>query len=143
MNGGRVFLDTNVLVYAYDSSASSKHVKARQAVEELWNEERGLLSTQVLQEFFVQVTRKIPKPLEPRQAKVIVRDLLTWEVVVNDGNLILSAIELQLAHNFSFWDSMIIEAALRGGADLLFSEDLSHGQKIGPLTVVNPFREAR
>lgn len=139
MPDDKVFADTNILIYAYDLSAGEKHKIAKGIVMDLWDSGLGLLSTQVLQEFFVTVTQKIPKPLNVKAAQGIVRDFLKWDVVVNNGESILEAIEIQKQHGFSFWDSMIIEAAIRGGAAILLTEDLSHGQVINDLKIKNPF----
>jgi len=94
MKGDKTFLDTNVIIYAYDASAGRKHEIAKQIVMDLWASGLGVVSTQVLQEFFVNVTRKIPKPLDVTLAKDIVADFLKWTVVVNDGESILGAIEI-------------------------------------------------
>lgn len=140
MTEGKIFLDTNVLIYAHDTSAGRKYEIARETVLDLWNRGQGLLSTQVLQEFFFSVTRKIPRPLEVRVAREIVEDLLKWEVVVNSGDSILAAIEIHSRYKYSFWDALIIQAAIQGGAILLLSEDLSDGQTIQRVKIKNPFR---
>ena len=136
----KVFLDTNIIIYAYDVSAKEKHEQARKLLVDLWDSGRGVLSTQVLQEFFVSVTQKIPQPLTLNMAKDIVSDLLRWEIVVNDGDSILEAMELHSRHKYSFWDSLIIQAAIKSGASLLLSEDLSGGQTIHGVTIKNPFK---
>jgi predicted nucleic acid-binding protein len=97
------------------------------------------LSTQVLQEFFVSVTRKIPNPIKEHHATNIVRDFLRWELVVNDGNSILEAASLVSRYHFSFWDCLIIQAALKTGCSILLSEDLSDGQWIESTRIRNPF----
>lgn len=130
MRGDRVFLDTNILVYAHDVSAMHRHEVSKSIMFELWEDRRGILSTQVLQEFFYSVTKKIVHPLDIKTAKEIMEFLLNWDVVVNNGNAILSAIEIHQKYKYSFWDSMIIESAIKGGATLLLSEDLSDGQII-------------
>ena len=139
MSGDKTFLDTNIVIYAYDASAGLKHEIARQIMTELWTSGNGILSTQVLQEFYVNVTRKIPKPLDLDLAGQIVADLLKWDVVVNGGDSILDAIDIQKRHNFSFWDAMIISSAVTGGAATLLSEDLTDGQIIGGVAIRNPF----
>ncbi len=139
MPDSRVFLDTNILIYAYDVSAKEKREKARDIVLALWDSGLGVLSTQVLQEFFVMATQKIPSPLDIKAAKEIVDDLLRWDIVVNDGDIILRAIDLHERHKFSFWDAMIVEAAVRGGAKVLLSEDLSHGRIVNGIKIKNPF----
>jgi predicted nucleic acid-binding protein len=139
MSDKKIFVDTNILVYAYDTSARKKHEIARDIIVGLWDSGLGVVSTQVLQEFFVLATRKIPTPLDGKTAKEIIADLLKWTVVVNDGDSILKAIAIHVKSKFSFWDALIIESAARGGADTLLSEDLSHGQVIYGVSVYNPF----
>ena len=139
MRGDKVFLDTNIIIYAYDVSAKKKQEIAKKIMIDLWDSGLGLISTQVLQEFFINVTRKIPKPLDVNLAKEIVEDLLKWDIVVNDGESILEAIEIHLQHKYSFWDSMIIQAAIRSGAALLLTEDLPDGKIIHGVTIKNPF----
>lgn len=140
MRGDKIFIDTNILIYAYDISAGKKHEISKNIIIDLWDKGNGILSTQVLQEFFVAVTKKISKPLNVRTAKEIVNDLLKWDVVVNDGDSILGAIDIHENYQYSFWDSMIIYSALTSGADLLFSEDLADGQVIKGMKIVNPFK---
>ena len=139
MKGDKIFLDTNILIYAYDISAGVKHVTAVRVLSELWDSGRGVLSTQVLQEFFVSVTRKIPNPINEQHAINIVRDFLRWELVVNDGDSILEAASLVSRYRFSFWDCLIIQAALKSGCNILLSEDLSDSQVIESLQIRNPF----
>jgi predicted nucleic acid-binding protein len=139
MKGDKIFVDTNILIYAYDISAGVKHVTAVRILSELWESGRGVLSTQVLQEFFVSVTRKIPNPINEQHAINIVRDFLRWELVVNDGDSILEAASLVSRYRFSFWDCLIIQAALKCGCNILLSEDLSDSQVIESLQIRNPF----
>ncbi len=136
---GKTFVDTNVLVYAYDRSHAGKNETARSLVADLWASGLGVLSTQVLQEFFVTVTAKVPRPLKIEKAREIVRDLLRWEVVVNDAESLVGAADLQKRYGYSFWDSLIIRAAVEAGADILVTEDLAAGQTIGGVTIRNPF----
>ena len=139
MKGDKIFVDTNILIYAYDISAADKHITAVRILSELWDSRRGVLSTQVLQEFFVSATRKIPKPINEHDATKIVRDFLRWELVVNDGDSILEAASLVSRYHFSFWDCLIIQAALKSGCNILLSEDLSDSQVIESLQIRNPF----
>ena len=139
MSGDRVFIDTNVLVYGYDTSAGAKHQKARKILADLWGSGLGVVSTQVLQEFFVTVTRKLPKAMDPGATRAVVSDLLNWDVVTIDGTTILNAIDLHESHGYSFWDSLIVVAAEKGGCALLLSEDLSSGHTVGGVTIRNPF----
>ena len=142
MPGDKIFLDTNVLIYAYDVSAGKKHEMAKTILMDLWNSGRGILSIQVLQEFFVNITKKVSKPLDIKTAKDIIKDLLKWDVVMIDGESLLEAVEIHIRHQYSFWDSMILKAAQKGGAVLLLSEDLMHGQTIDGVTIKNPFTDS-
>jgi len=139
MQGDKVFLDTNIIIYAYDISAGEKHETAGKIMVDLWDSGSGVLSTQVLQEFFVNATQKIPKPLDMELAKDIVSDFLKWDVVINDGESILEAIEIHKKYKYSFWDSMIIGAAVSAGCNTLLSEDLSDGQTVAGVEIKNPF----
>ncbi|GLI53845.1 PIN domain-containing protein [Thermodesulfovibrio yellowstonii] len=136
----KIFVDTNVLVYAYDISANKKHEVAVSVIENLWYSGNGILSSQVLSEFFVVVTRKIPNPLSVEIAKSIIKDFLTWDVIPIYEDSVLDAIDILQKYNLSFWDSMIVECALRGGASLLLSEDFSDGLEIEKLRIQNPFK---
>lgn len=142
MPGERIFLDTNIIIYAYDFSAGEKHLIARKVVVDLWGSGIGLLSTQVLQEFFVSVTKKIQKPLDIRRAKEVVKDFMKWDVVVNDGETILGAIDIHQQYKYSFWDSMILYSAINGGASTLISEDFTDGQTVLSTKIENPFRDS-
>lgn len=139
MSVDKVFLDTNIITYAYDISAGEKHSIANKILIDLWDSGNGVLSTQVLQEFFVSVTGKIQKPLDVIRAKEVVSDLLRWDVVVNDGESVLKAIGIHHRHHYSFWDSMIIQAAIKGNAAALLSEDFSDGRTINGMRIKNPF----
>jgi predicted nucleic acid-binding protein len=134
------FVDTNVLVYAEDRDAKHKHDVARDLVLGLWNDRQGVLSVQVLQEFYVTVTRKLKKSLRRTEALDIVREYLTWTVVENTGSLLVQAAELQQRSQLSFWDAMVVQAAIQAGCDRLYSEDLNAGQRFDSVTVVNPFK---
>jgi predicted nucleic acid-binding protein len=133
------FVDTNVLVYAEDRDAKTKHEVARDLLVRLWDAREGVLSVQVLQEFYVSVTRKLKKPVTSAQALDIIEEYLTWTVVENTGHLLVEAIALQQRARLSFWDSLIVQAAIEAGCDRLYSEDLTAGLKFGSVVVVNPF----
>lgn len=137
----RVFVDTNILIYAHDHEAGRKHKVAARIVGDLWENENGSLSTQVLQEFYVNVTRKIPKPLTRSKARGVIETYFTWPLAVADPGAILRASEIEERYRLSFWDSLIVAAAVELGADRLLSEDFQHGQKIEGIRVVNPFLE--
>lgn len=133
------FVDTNILIYAEDSDAKEKHDVARKLVTGLWDSREGVLSVQVLQEFYVTVTRKLKKPLPVGKAREIVEEYLTWKVIDNTGGMLLDAIDLQRRARLSFWDSLIVQAAIQGACDQLYSEDLNAGQRFGSVRIVNPF----
>jgi predicted nucleic acid-binding protein len=134
----RYFVDTNLLVYAHDQPSGEKHQRARTLIERLWEERSGVLSTQVLQEFYVNVCRKTERPLTPDEAERLVADYMSWELIVNDGNSILEALSFERRYRLSFWDALIVQAANAAAVSTLFSEDLSHGQTYGMVEVINP-----
>jgi predicted nucleic acid-binding protein len=136
-----VFVDTNVLVYAEDGTAGRKHDLARDLIIDLWNNRNGVLSVQVLQELYVTLTRKVGKPLPPAKALTIVKEYLSWVVVDNTPRLLVAAVGLQERTKISFWDALVVQAALDAGCEQLYSEDLNAGQKFGSLLVVNPFAQ--
>ncbi len=136
----RVFLDTNILVYLFDADAPTKQRRVRDLLSNQALQARLVLSTQVLQEFYVSVTRKLATPLEPPVAAQTVWDLATWPVIQIDPGLILSAIARSQTARLSFWDALIVEAALSGGATALYSEDLQDGLVIEGMRISNPFQ---
>ena len=137
----KAFVDTNVLIYAYDLRAGSKHERARQLVGELWRDGRGTLSTQVLQEFYVNVRRKSGQPISEEVCRALIADYLAWEPIVNDGAAVLEAIDVGRRSRISFWDALIVVAATKSGASVIYSEDFNHGRKFGSVQVLNPFVE--
>ena len=104
----KVFLDTNIIVYAHDRSSGDKNKTGKEIMDYLWESKKGVLSVQVLQEFFICVTKKITNPLQIKNARMILEYLSTWEVVVNDKQITMQAISLHEKYKFSFWDSLII-----------------------------------
>jgi predicted nucleic acid-binding protein len=139
----RYFVDTNILMYAHDAAAGVKHERARALIETLWRERSGVLSTQILQEFCVNLRRKVARPLDVKAVRNIVKDYLSWRVIVNDGESVLAALELEDQYRISFWDALVIHSAQVAGAEILYSEDLSDGQLYGSVRVVNPLVEDR
>jgi predicted nucleic acid-binding protein len=135
---GKCFVDTNILVYAHDRSTGVKHERARQLIESLWSSGKGVLSTQVLQELCINLRRKSVHPLTLDEVRRLVQDYLSWEVVVNKPDAILSALEVESRFRISFWDALIVHAAESAGAEILYSEDLASGQQYGTVQVVNP-----
>lgn len=133
------FVDTNVLVYAHDASDAARQPIAAQLLDDLWRTRNGLLSTQVLTEFYAVVTRKFDPPLPRREARALIDAYTAWPLVQVDAPLIVAASALEEQHSLSFWDALIVEAARRGGASRLVSEDLQHGRRIAGLVIANPF----
>jgi predicted nucleic acid-binding protein len=134
---GRVFIDTNVLVYADDLDAEAKRDKAQRVLREAMAGGHGVLSTQVLQEFFVIATRKLG--IDPEVARRKVELLSTLDVVRIELDEILAAIDLHRLHSLSFWDSLIVRCAATAGCSRLLSEDLQHGRTIAGVKIENPF----
>jgi predicted nucleic acid-binding protein len=133
------FVDTNVLLYAHDASETLKQPIARALLERLWSDRSGVLSTQVLQEFYVVATRKFQPPMHRTEARELVALYSTWSVVQVDIEMILDAAALEAGAQLSFWDALIVEAARRAGAMRLASEDLQAGRQIAGLAIENPF----
>jgi predicted nucleic acid-binding protein len=136
----KTFVDTNILVYAHDPGCGAKHEVAKSLVSRLWRERSGVISTQVLQELYVNLRKVARNPIARVEAKGVLTDYLAWEVVVNDGVALLEALELESRYGLSFWDALIVQAANAAGAEGLCSEDFNHGQVYGMVTAVNPFR---
>jgi predicted nucleic acid-binding protein len=136
----RVFVDTNVLVYLFDADDPAKQRMVQNLLSNRDLRARLILSTQVLQEFYVSVTRKLATPLDPEAAFQAVQDLAAFPVVQIDPPLILLAIQRSRKAKVSFWDALILEAALTAGAILLYSEDFQDGSVYGGLRIANPFQ---
>lgn len=136
-----VFIDTNVLVYCFDRGDTAKQAVAKSLISDLASSGLMRLSTQVLQEFVVTVTRKITTPLGTDEAMQIIDTLSAWELVTIELEEIKDAARLVEANRISFWDGLIIAAALRCGAQTIMTEDLNHGQRIEGVQIVNPFVE--
>ncbi len=139
MNGE--FCDTNVFVYAYDASASQKQEQATQLIDRLWRSGRGVVSVQVLQELYVTLTRRLPGRRGQDLARARVEELMAWRVVSPTEADVLAAIDGSLRWRVSFWDAMLLTTAKEAGAEILWSEDLNHGQDYDGLVVRNPFVE--
>jgi predicted nucleic acid-binding protein len=137
----RTFVDTNVLIYAYDVDAANKHEIAKGILRELWSERAGSLSTQVLQEFYVNVTRKIAAPLSRPSARAIVDSYAVWcfDTTPAENS---AAFRIEDEARISFWDALIVAAARKAGAARILSEDLNAGQTISGVRIENPFAQA-
>jgi len=136
------FIDTNVLIYAHDVDAKGKHQVAKDLLSRLWSERSGILSAQVLQEFYVNVTRKIRSPLRKDAARLAVNSYALWCVETTPAE-ISAAFRIEDEAQIGFWDALIISCAAKGGATRVLSEDLSSGQRIAGILVQNPFAAIR
>ena len=137
MSGGKVFLDTNVLVYAQDADAPDKRQRSRALIAAVVAAGSGVISTQVLQEFYVTATRKMGVP--PLAAKSVVQSFRLFEVVQLSPDLIEQAIDRSVLSQLSFWDALIVAASVASGCTTIFSEDLNAGQVIDGVKITNPF----
>lgn len=135
----RVFVDTNVLVYAKDSSEPEKQARAEQWVSHLWTTRSGRLSAQVFEEYYVTVTRQLTPGIARDAARADIRDLLSWRPLALDHTVITKAWALEDRFQLSFWDAMIVSAATLMDCKILLTEDLQHGQKFEDVEVVDPF----
>jgi predicted nucleic acid-binding protein len=135
----REFVDANVLAYAFDPSARTKRAAAAHLLERLWDSGTGCLSVQVLQEFFVTVTLKVARPLSIDEAADRVREFAVWNVFAPKAEDVLAAIALQKQAKLSFGDAMIVQAGAESGCDVLWTEDLNHGQILRGVRIRNPF----
>ena len=136
------FVDTNVLIYAHDVDARGKHQIAKAVVGELWSERSGVVSMQVLQEFYVNVTRKIPSPLSKDLARLAVNSYAIWCVETTPAE-ISAAFRIEDESQIGFWDALIISSAAKAGATRILSEDFSAGQRIAGILIENPFGHVR
>jgi len=132
------FLDSNVLVYSDDATVPEKQSRALDLIERCRRERTGVVSTQVLQEYFVTSTKKLKVPADIARRKT---ELFShFDLVQIEAEDILSAIDIHRIHQISFWDALIVRAALRSRCNVLFSEDLQGGRKFDELEIINPFR---
>ena len=135
----KTFIDTNVLIYAHDKDAGAKHQIAKTVLRDLWSERTGLLSVQVLQEFYVNVTRKISAPLSSKDlARLVVSSYAIWCTETTPAE-IASAFRIEDESRIGFWDALIVSSASKNGATRILSEDLNAGQRIAGIVIENPF----
>jgi len=132
-------VDTNVLVYAFDKGSSPKKRVAERLMKELMEEDQLRVSTQVLQELFVTLTRKVGQPCSSEEALAVLDDLTAWPLMVVDYAAIRAAVGLAEQDKLSFGDALVVVAAARAGARVLYTEDLNHGQEILGVRIRNPF----
>ena len=135
----KVFVDTNVLVYACDTSAGGKRDRALALLQELWDTNTGRLSTQVLQEFYVTITKKLSNSISLLEARELLHSYGPWVREPNTVSTIMRAVDLSGLAKISFWDALIIASAEQAEATILYSEDMNAGQIIAGVKIVNPF----
>jgi len=137
---GRYFLDTNIFVYSFDENAKDKQQKARELIKTSLKTGNGHISIQVIQEFFNVATKKFEVPMSLLNSKEYLDKIfMQLEVVYPDGDFVKTGLDLAATTGYSFYDSLIISAALKARCDTLYTENLQNGQKIQNLTIVNPF----
>lgn len=134
----KTFVDSNVLIYAHDADAGRKHVAAQKVLLDLWDSRQGVVSLQVLQEFYVNVTRKIRTPLARETARAIVNSYAVWCVDTTLAE-VATAFRVEDEARISFWDALVVATAIKSGAQRILSEDLNAGQKISGIRIENPF----
>lgn len=139
MNEDKIFVDTNVLVYAHDVDAGQKHQIAQGLLVELWNNRTGVLSVQVFQEFYVTVTRKLIHPLSAKEARNIIQNYLNWHIEISDSLSVLNASRIEQNYKISFWGALIVAAASKAKVSKILTEDLKSGQVMEGILIENPF----
>jgi len=139
MNGDKLFVDTNILVYGHDVDAGQKHQIARSALVELWEQRTGVMSVQVLQEFYVTMTRKVLHPLPPNKVRNIIQDYFSWHIEMNDILSVSVASRIEENYRISFWDALIVAAASKANVSKILTEDLQAGRLIEGILIENPF----
>jgi predicted nucleic acid-binding protein len=139
MNDERCFVDTNILIYAHTPTEGRKYDIAKALIDDLWLSKRGVLSTQVFQEFCVVLTRKMRPRRSVTETVERARNFLSWRTIAGSAELAISALEFSSSHNLSYWDALIIGAAQSAKCPILYTEDLNNGQQFGSVRVVNPF----
>ena len=141
MNEGKIFVGTNIMVYGHDVDAGQKYQIAQGLLIYLWNNRTGVLSVQVLQEFYVTVTRKLIHPLSAKEARRIIQNYLNWHIEINDSLTILNASLIEENYKISFWDALIMTAAAKAKVSKILSEDFQPGQVIEGILIENPFQD--
>jgi predicted nucleic acid-binding protein len=134
----KIFVDTNILVYAHDVDDRSKQAVARDALRGLWNDATGVISPQVLQEFYVSVTRKIAAPISKEAARQVISAYAIWCIDVTSAD-VAAALRIEDDAKIGFWDALIIASAAKAGATKLLTEDLNPGQVVAGIMIENPF----
>ena len=137
---GNCFVDTNIFVYFRDASEPEKQETAAQLLTQLWENQTGRISFQILNEYYVVVTRKLNPGLDREIARQDVKNLMAWNPVVVDQAIMEKSWEIQDLYHFSWWDSLVAASALKSGSSILYTEDMQHGQSIEDMLIINPFK---
>ena len=132
------FVDTNILIYAHDGGAGAKHHQAVGLLSRLFGDASGALSIQVLSEFYAAATRKLA--MKSEEAEEVIRDLASWTIHRPGHADLLKASRLHRRYKIAWWDALVLNSAMELGCSVLWSEDMSNGQRIGSLVIRNPFR---
>lgn len=135
----KIFIDTNILVYALDNRDNDKMNKARNILRKVIYENKAVISAQVINEFYVAATKKLS--IDKNLIKTIVHNFKNMEIIASDLQLTENAIKISIESQISFWDSLIIAAAEKANCKLIISEDLNSGQKYQDISLINPFQE--
>ncbi len=135
----RSFVDTNLLLYAHAPEPEPKREAAKAVLQALWRESAGVISTQVLQEFYVNLTRKTRILISPALARDLTAQYARWEVATINAEDVLAATRLEQDARINFWDALIVVAAAKAGAERILTEDLNHGQRLLGVRIENPF----
>lgn len=138
----KTFVDSNVLIYAHDVDATAKHDMAKSVLRNLWSQRTGVLSVQVLQEFYVNVTRKIASPLSKDAARLVVNSYTVWCTETTPAE-IAAAFRIEDESRIKFWDALIVASAAKSGAVRILSEDMNDQQMIAGVRIENPFARTR
>ena len=133
------FVDTNIIVYCFDDAAPQKKVKAISIMDELWDSRKGVLSLQVLKEFFVTVTLKLQNKMDLADAISVVNDLMTWNLFLETKASFAKSIDIVNKYGFSIWDAGILSSAIMSNCAVLYSEDMQNNQIIEGMRIINPF----
>lgn len=134
----KIFIDTNILVYALDKAEPEKQEKARELLRKTESDRLGVISTQVLQEYYVVATQKLK--VEPELTKRIISSLSKFEVVVINQPIIEKAIDISISNKISFWDALIVSSAEASRCRIIWTENLNHSQSINKIKIESPFR---
>ncbi len=135
---GKCFVDADILAYAHDRFAGAKRLRAQMVLEQLWTSGWGVLSMQVLEELSVHLSCNAANPMPMEEVSLLIRDYSTWEMAPKTPASILEALEIVARYKIGFWDALILEAAERAGASILYSERLATRERYGAIRVVNP-----